>query len=267
MTANTQLLKVQDWGLMEYRQALESQELLVDKRFNGHSPNILVLVEHPPVVSVGRSGNENDLCLPKSVFRQKGIDLHFSDHGGKATYHGPGQMVAYPIIEILNRDLHWYVRTLLEVVASVLREYGLEPAFKGGNPGIWVNGKKITSIGVAVKKWITYHGVALNVNPELSAFDWIVPCGHPDEIMTSMENELDQAIELVLSALLQTGCRYLTMGQYLAPSKAHVPVDRYVQPYEFDQWAEKANVMGFKEVASGPLIRSSYKAEEMNCIK
>ncbi|MCJ7773822.1 MAG: lipoyl synthase, partial [Desulfobacterales bacterium] len=372
---------------------------------------------------------------------------------------------------------------------------GLDPTSKEGNPGIWVAGKKIASIGIAIKKWITYHGVALNVCPDLKAFDWIVPCGNPDEIMTSMETELGQPVDLpevkrmfihefrkqfgypaennqehpqwlklprtathkvqeveqllsdlklgtvcqqahcpnmgecfsrntatfmimgnhctrncrfcavisgspepldakepervakavqnlrlhyvvvtsvtrddledggashfvktieairsacpgtqveilvpdfngsikslqkvceagpdmfnhnietvprlydlarpqarfnrslkilkfasehglkvksgmmlgmgetpeeieaVLSALQQTGCQYVTMGQYLAPSKAHMPVDRYVQPHEFDQWAEKARAMGFKEVASGPLIRSSYKAEEMN---
>jgi lipoic acid synthetase len=404
------------------------------------------------------------------------------------------RLVAYPIIEITNRDLHWFAHTLLEAVASVLRAYGLEPAFKDGNPGIWVAGKKIASIGIAVKKWITYHGVALNVNTDLTAFDWIIPCGHPDEVMTSMQNELgrpldptevkrrfvhkfceyfgypatlkpkhpdwlkirlrgpaaaeavehllgdlrlgtvcqsahcpnlcecfnrgtatfmilgsrctrncrfcavesgcpepldpeepervaeavhnlglkyavitsvtrddledggaahfartieairgscpDTKVEVLvpdfkgllnslqkvclarpdmfnhnietvprlyprvrprarferslkilefaaaegletksrmmlglgegaqeiidtLLALQRTGCGYLTLGQYLSPSESHVPVARYVQPGEFDMWADKAKNLGFKQVVAGPLIRSSYKAEEM----
>jgi lipoate-protein ligase B len=190
-------LEVLDWGLISFKEAYARQQAYWKERSTGASPDRLVIVEHPPVVTIGRSGNEQDLCLPEAVFRQKGIELHRIDRGGKATYHGPGQLVAYPIIEILNRDLHWYVHTLLETVASVLRGYGLEPIFKEGNPGIWVAGKKIASIGIAVKKWITYHGMALNVHPDLAAFDWIIPCGHPDEVVTSMETELGQPVDLI----------------------------------------------------------------------
>lgn len=490
----TQKLEITDWGLLQYGQAFERQKNFIEERQKGTEPDRLVMVEHPPVVTIGRSGNPGDICLPEAVLRQRGVELYYIDRGGRATYHGPGQMVAYPVIKLENQDLHWYVYTLLDTVASVLREYGLEPAFKDGNPGIWIAGKKIASIGIAVKKWVTYHGVALNVNPDLTAFDWIVPCGHPDERMTSMQKEFghsvnmtevkscfikkfckhfgylindtskhpnwlklrsprsepvakmermldsfqlatvcqsahcpnvgecfsrgtatfmilgsrctrncrfcavdsgcpepldleepgrvakavqnlglnyavitsvtrddledggagqfvqtieairnscpdsrievlvpdfkgcldslqsvcnarpdmfnhnietvarlyqivrpqagferslkvlefaagqglkvksgvmlglgEQAREIIdtLLALRRAGCDYLTLGQYLSPSKDHVPVARYVQPQEFDIWAEKARALGFKEVASGPLVRSSYKAEEM----
>jgi lipoic acid synthetase len=487
-------IKILDWGFLKYSQAFERQKALVEERLKGIEPDRLVMVEHPSVVTIGRSGNDGDVYLPKETLRQKGVDVYDVDRGGRATYHGPGQMVAYPIIKLKNQELHGYVNTLLKTAADVLRIYGLEPTFKEGNPGIWVNGKKIASIGIAVKKWITYHGIALNVSTDLAAFSWIIPCGHQEEIITSMVNELgrpldmhsvkdqfiskfcrrfgydldgkinrpswlklpyrrspslekvehvlknerlgtvcqsahcpninecfnrgtatfmilgyrctrncrfcavdsgfpepldvdeplrvaravlklglnyvvitsvtrddlpdggadqfvrtiaairqlcpdthieilipdfngsleplqkvcnigpdmfnhnietvprlyrtarpqacfdrslavlnfaakqglkvksgmmlglgeqsDEIIDTVL-ALRRAGCEYLSLGQYLSPSKNHVPVARYVRPEEFDWWAEKARDMGFKEVAAGPLVRSSYKAEEM----
>ncbi len=189
-------LEVQDWGQIEYGAACDLQKQCVEERLTPKSNDRLILVEHPPVVTIGRSGDFSDLCISKVLLRNLGMALFESDRGGKATFHGPGQMVAYPIIKLYDLDLHWYVQTLLTAVADVLTEYGLNPIFKEGQPGIWVAGKKIASIGIAVKQRITSHGVALNVNNDLSAFQWIIPCGHPGEVMTSMEKELGYPVNL-----------------------------------------------------------------------
>jgi len=490
----TRKLEILDLGLRRYEQALKKQKYLAQERISNAAPDRLVIVEHPSVVTLGRSGSTKDLCMPEKFFKEKGVDIFHIDRGGQATYHGPGQLVVYPIIKLKNQDLHWYVNKLLTIAADILKFYDLKPEFKHENPGVWVNGKKIASIGISVKKWVTSHGIALNVNPDLTAFQWIIPCGHPDEIITSMEQELHKPLELsmikekfinefcksfeyplpakiknpqwlklqapktdkvmkmeqmiagqqletvcqsaecpnmgecfgqgtatfmimgsrctrncrfcavdhgqplsldekepmriaetvkrlglkyvvitsvtrddledggaahfgntiqairqkiadvrveiripdfqgsykalkkvfaaqpdmfnhnietvprlypkvrpkaqfvqslnilkqasewglkvktgmmlglgekneeikeTLISLLETGCRFLTLGQYLAPSKNHTPVDRYVSPVEFDQWRKTAKMLGFKGVASGPLVRSSYHAHKM----
>lgn len=493
-------LEVLDWGFLNYQEALLRQKALVEQRFAGLAPDCLVLVEHPPVVTIGRSGTLKDLCLSREELHQKGIAIHQVDRGGMATFHGPGQLVAYPIVKLNSGDLHHYVRTLLDVVSSTLRTYGLNPELQNRKPGVWVNGAKVASVGIAVRKWVTYHGVALNVNTDPHWFNCIVPCGNPNEKITSMEGELGFPLDLsevkerfteafgrlfgfgkpshalhkaatlpewlirpapsgrlihhmeerlrhwhlatvcqnaqcpnlgecfgrgistfmilgtrctrrcsfcavdkglpekvdpgepervaraaralglryvvvtsvtrddlpdggaeqftrtidhirmrcsdaraevlvpdfkgslaalqkvceahpdmfnhnietvlrlyprvrlkaeyrrslgvleyaarhglrvksgfmlglgethsevngLLADLKRTGCRYLTIGQYLAPSKNHFPVARFVPPKEFDSWAETARAMGFKGVAAGPLVRSSYRADELS---
>ena len=492
-------LEVLDWGCISYDASQEQQKCLVETRLAPNGRDRLILTEHPKVITLGSSGDLDDLRISKTFLRSQGVAVFASDRGGKATFHGPGQMVAYPIIKLTDLDLHWYVHTLLTAVADLLTEYGLTPEFKEGQPGIWVAKKKIASIGIAVKQGITSHGVALNVNMDMSAFEWIIPCGHPDEVMTSMEKELGRPVDLetvkqrfvlnfkrcfgyhlrpeshhpdwlhlsarhspesekvaalvkdlhletvcqsahcpnliecfsrgvatfmilgenctrrcrfcavakgppdpldpgepfrvaeavkrmglayvvitsvtrddlpdggadqfirtqaeirrvspktrveilvpdfqgammaltrvcesrpdmfnhnietvprlypsvrpqarflrsldvlsfaadhglcvksglmlglgerpeevaaTLAEIKKTGCDYLTLGQYLAPSKEHVPMDRYVPPSEFDQWAETARSLGFREVAAGPLVRSSYRAEQFfHCAK
>lgn len=494
MMNGSKKLYVHNWHLLRYGDALSAQKTLVKNRLAGREPDSLVFVEHPPVATIGRSGDTCDLRVSKEVLNIKGIELFFTDRGGRATFHGPGQMVVYPIIKLEHHDLHWYVHTLLKCLSSVLRTFGLEPVEKDGSPGLWVNGAKIASIGISVNKWVTYHGIALNVHPDLTAFNWIISCGQPAEKITSMEKELVQTVDMqevmalfeaefresfgytnkirngrpdwlklvspnstqidrmeqligdlrlstvcqsahcpnlgecfsrgtatfmilgdrctrncsfcavahaphepldegesqrvasavkrlglkyvvitsvtrddlpdggagqfvrtmtcirdlcpgtmieilvpdfkgsiqaldmvcnarpemfnhnietvprlyprvrpqasfelslkvlefaaeqglevksglmlglgeqsdeitnTLLELQRSGCDHLTLGQYLSPSERHVPVARYVQPEEFDMWAEKAKAIGFKEVTAGPLIRSSYKAEEM----
>ena len=183
-------IQVLDWRLLPYGETLKRQTALVEKRINGSSPDCLVLVEHTPVVTIGRSGSLNDLRISEDVLKRKGIEVYQVDRGGMATFHGPGQLVAYPIIKLQHTDLHRYLQTLLNTVADVLRAYGLEPVFKEGRPGIWVGSSKIASIGIAVRRWVAYHGIALNVSADLQSFNWIVPCGHPGETITSMELEL-----------------------------------------------------------------------------
>ncbi|MBM4340979.1 MAG: lipoyl synthase [Deltaproteobacteria bacterium] len=183
-------LEVLDWSLLEYGEALLRQKALVEERIAGSSSDRVVLVEHPPVVTIGRSGTFEDLRIPAEALRQRGVALHYVDRGGMVTFHGPGQMVAYPIVKLNNRDLHLYLQTLQDTVAAVLRTYGLSPAFREGKPGVWLGSAKVASIGIAMRKWVTYHGVALNVNTDLKCFNWIVPCGDSDAKTTSMEHEL-----------------------------------------------------------------------------
>jgi lipoic acid synthetase len=189
-------LHILDWGRLEYELALRRQLKLVEKRIAEGIPDHLILVEHPPVVTLGMRGGQNDLLLKEEHFSSVGVAVCKTNRGGKATYHGLAQLVAYPIIKLLDQDLHRYVRILLESVAVVLRKYGLDPEVRSGEPGIWVRGRKIASIGVAVKSWVTYHGIALNVSTDLTPFTWIVPCGKPLEAITSMEKELGIPVDL-----------------------------------------------------------------------
>ena len=189
-------LEVLDWGRLDYGEALRRQWALVTDRIADRAPDRLILVEHPPVVTVGRSGGEGDLRVPREVIQRAGIDIHEVDRGGQATYHGPGQLVVYPITKLRVKDLHWRLRSLLEITASVLRDYGLEPEMKAGRPGLWVNGAKIASVGLAARRWVTYHGLALNVNTELGGFNFIIPCGRPEERVTSLQESLGRPVNL-----------------------------------------------------------------------
>jgi len=189
-------MEVTDWGLLDYRAATERQGALVERVLAGTAGDTLVLVEHPPVVTIGGQGKAGDVLMPEAFLEERGVEVCRTGRGGKVTYHGPGQMVAYPIIHLRNKDLHEYVRTLLETVMAVLAEFGLSPALKEGEPGVWVEGRKIASLGVAARRWVTYHGIALNVNTDLTPFSWIVPCGKPSEQMTSMKQELGRELDL-----------------------------------------------------------------------
>ena len=189
------VLEIMDWGQLGYHQALQRQLDLVEERINGSAPDRLVLVEHPSVVTLGRSASQKDLCISETALQQRGIELYRVDRGGQATFHGPGQLVAYPIIKLAADNLHRYLQTLLEIAAAVVRNYGLKPVFKNGRPGVWVDHRKIASVGIAVKKWVGYHGIALNVNNNLDGFRWIVPCGHQGEKITSLQAHLRQTVD------------------------------------------------------------------------
>lgn len=194
-------LVVEDWGVLEYRLALERQAELVQRHLLGCGIDTLVLVEHPPTVTLGRRGSEADLRFAEPAFETQGVSLQSINRGGLATAHEPGQLVAYPILALKRRDVRWFAQTFLGAVVSLLDDYGLEGQLKEGEPGVWVNGRKICSFGIALKKWICSHGIALNVNNNLKTFDMIIPCGRPQEVVTSMARELGS--ELSLSAVRQ----------------------------------------------------------------
>lgn len=191
------LLEISDWGRTNYADALERQKKLVAERQAGRQSDILVFTEHEPVFTLGlRSGAEHHLLWGEAERSAAGVTLHTSNRGGDITYHGPGQIVAYPIISLSKRkDLHAYLRDLEEVVLRTLRHYQLEAVRRDGLTGIWIEKRKICAFGVAVKSWVTYHGLALNINPDLSHFSGIVPCGITDGTVTSMSLELGKPIE------------------------------------------------------------------------
>lgn len=162
-------------GLVPYTVALDWQRQLLARRVADRGlPDVLMLLEHPPVYTLGQGA---DL---KYVLADPGeIELHRVERGGEVTYHGPGQIVGYPILDLHNhqRDLHWYLRTLEEVLSEVLVRFGIKAGRREGLTGVWVEERKLAAIGIKVSRWVTMHGFALNVNPDLSAFEAIVPCG------------------------------------------------------------------------------------------
>ena len=198
-TSTSTALTVADWGRTDYRAACESQGKLVTQRIAGEIGDTLVFTEHEPVYTVGlRSGAETHLVWDAGTLAQAGIAVEKTNRGGDITYHGPGQTVGYPIISLANRkDLHAYLRFLEQVLINSLGSLGLAADRRAGKTGIWLDRRKIAAIGVAVRRWVTYHGFALNVDPELGHFAGIVPCGisAAEGTVTSIRAELGRTIE------------------------------------------------------------------------
>jgi len=172
---------------------LTLQRRLAEDRLSGKlATDLLLLCEHPPVITLGRGTKPSSLPLDIESLRRRGIEVFEVERGGDVTYHGPGQLVGYPIFHLgqHKQDLHWYLRQLEEVLIVALREFGIAAERNVGYTGVWTGGRKIASIGVHAKQWVTWHGFALNVTTDLSAFDLIVPCGIPGVIMTSVAADL-----------------------------------------------------------------------------
>jgi len=189
-----------DWGRTEYRAAWARQLELVDRRIAGAIGDTLVFTEHEPVFTVGlRRGAEAHLVWAADRLAREGIAVVKTNRGGDITYHGPGQIVGYPIVSLASRrDLHVYLRLLEQVVINALGSLGLAASRRDGKTGIWLGRRKIAAIGVAVRRWVTYHGFALNVEPNLAHFGGIVPCGiSADEgTVTSVRAELGREIDV-----------------------------------------------------------------------
>jgi lipoate-protein ligase B len=180
-------------GQLGYEQALELQRNLARDRISGAIPqDLLLLVEHPPVVTLGRSSKQKHLVASPEFLQSKGVELFEVERGGDVTFHGPGQLVGYPIIDLKRhrQDLHWYLRKIEEALINSLDDYGIPGERNTAYTGVWTRGKKIASIGVHARDWVTWHGFALNVSTDLSYFDLIVPCGIDGVIMTSIAREL-----------------------------------------------------------------------------
>jgi len=181
-----------DLGRRPYGEVLELQRLLCRQRMAGEiAEDLLLLVEHPPVVTLGRGTRATSLPLPASVLAARGLEVFDVERGGDVTLHAPGQLVGYPILDLSGwrRDLHWYLRQLEEVLIGGLDRVGIPAERDPGRTGVWTGGRKIASIGIHVKQWVTFHGFALNVTTDLSLFDFIVPCGLPGVTMTSVARE------------------------------------------------------------------------------
>jgi lipoyl(octanoyl) transferase len=185
-------------GRSGYAQALALQMQLSKAKSEGFAPDVLLLLEHPHTITLGRNAHCVNLLVSGTELDSRGVQLFNADRGGDITYHGPGQLVGYPIIQLEKgeRDVHLYMFNLEESLIRLLALYKIEAGRFSGMTGVWANGGKIASMGVHISRWITRHGFALNVNTNLSFFRLIVPCGLTDKRMTSMQELLGMQIEL-----------------------------------------------------------------------
>ena len=195
-------LQVVDLGLIGYAEALGLQKRLVAARKADAVGDILLLCEHLHAITQGRSGKQTHLLVSEHVLRQKGVEYFETSRGGDITYHGPGQIVGYPILQLgaIRRDVVWYVRMLEEVMIRTSGEFGLSAIRESGKTGVWVSAsqgapEKIGAIGVHISRWVTSHGFAYNVSTDLRFFDLIVPCGIADRRATSLEKLLGRAVD------------------------------------------------------------------------
>ncbi len=193
-----ELIKVLRFGIVDYRNAYELQKKLLQEKIEGSNSDYLILLQHNPVITIGRSGNNKNILVPESLLKSRGIELFEIERGGDVTYHGPGQITGYPILDLRNykKDVHWYIRNLEEVIIRVLGEYGIKGKRVDKYTGVWVGNEKIAAIGVAIKRWITFHGFAFNVCPDLSHFSLINPCGITDKGVTSLEKILGYKVSV-----------------------------------------------------------------------
>jgi len=188
----TPALEVLHLGRVPYGEALALQRTLAERRIAGDiDRDVLLLLEHPPVITLGRTAQGTHLLAARDALAARGVEVCEVERGGDVTYHGPGQLVGYPILDLsrYRQDLHWYLRQLEEALIVALAELGIPAERRQGLTGVWTHGRKIASIGVHVRRWVTWHGFALNVSTDLAAFDLIVPCGISGVEMTSIARE------------------------------------------------------------------------------
>lgn len=188
---------------MGYEEARLLQEALAKHRAQGLIPDTLIMLEHPPTITLGRRGQETNLLVPREMLEKQGVAVHRTDRGGDVTYHGPGQLVGYPVVNVRNREgrVGRYLRDLERVLILTLAEFGVVGQTLPGLTGVWVGNEKIAAIGIKVNaKGITGHGFALNLTTELTCFDKIVPCGIPDKGVTSLECVLGYSVPLLEGA-------------------------------------------------------------------
>src|SRR6201998_4517481 len=189
-------------GLISYADASALQQRLAAARKAGAVDDVFLLCEHPHVITLGRNASRANLLASENVLRQKGVELHSTNRGGDITYHGPGQIVGYPIVNLANikRDVGWYVRTLEETMIRTSADFGVTSYRVPGKTGIWVHAgdseEKLAAIGVHISRWVTSHAFAYNVSTDLRYFDLIIPCGIADRKATSLEKLLSRSVAL-----------------------------------------------------------------------
>ncbi len=192
-------LQISPLRLVPYTKAMARQLELVDRCVDsGGAENFLLMFQHPPVITLGRTADRADIrCAPEEL-EKKGIKVIKTNRGGKITFHGPGQLVMYPVIDLRRRgrDLHRYLRDIEKWIIDLLAVYDVAAYVNPPHTGVWADGGKIASIGIAVRRWVAYHGVALNVSTDMRFFDYIVPCGLPGVSMTRIESLTSRPIPL-----------------------------------------------------------------------
>jgi lipoyl(octanoyl) transferase len=183
---------------MEYRKAWELQKSLFNNIVKSHSNNYLIITEHNPVITIGKTGSRDNLIADPSSLSSTGIDVIEIDRGGDITFHGPGQLVGYPIINLsqFRQDIHWYLRNLEEVIIHTLNDFEINGIRIPGLTGVWVKNNKICAIGVKVTRWVTMHGFALNISTDLDYFKHIIPCGINDKGVTSIFEEIGNKVDM-----------------------------------------------------------------------
>jgi|YNPMSStandDraft_1061717.scaffolds.fasta_scaffold07003_3 lipoate-protein ligase B len=187
-----------DLGLVPYADALALQRTLHALRVAGTIPDTLLLLEHPPVITLGKAFHPEHLRYAREFYAQQGVELHPTDRGGDVTCHNPGQLVGYPIFDVSQhgRDLHKFLRDIEQAIIDALHAFGVEAHRESGYTGVWVGNAKIAAIGIKVTKWVSMHGFALNVNNDLRLFHTIVPCGIADRPVTSLQQVLGRAVPM-----------------------------------------------------------------------
>ncbi len=192
-------MTTEDWGLIEFSEAWRRQREIADAILVSTSDDVLVTCQHPPVITRGRRTLDNAMLTSDALLQQRGISLVDVDRGGEATAHNPGQLVCYPVVNLehFRPDLHWYLRTLEDAVIATLADVGLPSGRVDGKTGVWIDGsRKICAIGIHCRKWVTTHGLALNVCNDLAIFDNIIPCGITDSAVTSLAQELRRGVDV-----------------------------------------------------------------------
>ncbi len=179
-----------------FSDAWKLQQTIFDKRKSGAIDDTLILLEHPHTYTLGKTAKREHLIYNEKQLEEQGISVFDIDRGGDITYHGPGQIVGYPIIDLNNwkKDTHLYLRELEQVLIDMLKEYGIESGRKEGLTGVWIEDRKIAAIGIKISSWITMHGFAVNINTDLGLFSGIIPCGIRDKKVTSLAKELNAEV-------------------------------------------------------------------------
>ena len=181
----------------DYREMWNLQKQLHNSVVADKTKHYLILTEHKPVITIGKSGSQSNLLVNSGILSKQGIEIIENDRGGDITFHGPGQIVGYPILNLAHfkKDIHWYLRTLEELIINTLAQFGLKAQRNKGLTGVWIDNRKICAIGIKTSRWVTMHGFALNVNTNLDYFNLIIPCGITDKGVTSISHELGNTIE------------------------------------------------------------------------
>ena len=208
------ICEVTDLGRMGYAAALGVQRELVERRKRGEVADQLLFVEHPHVITMGRNGRSENMLAPPELLARAGVEFHETDRGGDVTYHGPGQIVGYPILDLREwkRDVVSYVRGIEQTIIDALEQFGIQSGRVAGATGVWVSGAKVAAIGVHISRWITSHGFALNVDTDLSYFQYIVPCGLAKPVTSMRELGSPAARAEVVQALIAAFSRCFGYG-------------------------------------------------------
>jgi lipoyl(octanoyl) transferase len=217
-----------DLGRIDYAEAFELQRALVDRRKRGEIPDQFLIVEHPHTITLGRNGHMENLLAREEILERTGVAFHPTDRGGDITYHGPGQIVGYPILDLREwkRDVVAYVRAIEQVIIDALADFGLTAGREPGMTGVWVAGAKIAAIGVHISRWVTSHGFALNATTDLSYFQYIVPCGLVKPVTSMAILGAGEARENVIERLVFHFGRVFACD--MAPASANVETGEFI---------------------------------------